>query len=309
MPKVFIDGEEGTTGLQIHSRLEKRGDIELIHLDDSTRKDETARREALAEADLSFLCLPDDVARDTERLLSDDARVIDCSTAHRTAEGWTYGFPELAGRREKIKGAKRVSNPGCHATGFISLLAPLVEGGILPADERIVAHSLTGYSGGGKKMIRDYEREGRESRCDAPAEYSLELNHKHIPEMMRMTGLSVKPAFNPIVADFYCGMCVTVPIFRDRLKKKMGRREIREYFSQYYAGHKLIEVAEPDETMKYLPSNELAGRDILKIYVLGNDDEIMLSAILDNLGKGAAGAAIQNMNVMLGLDEYLGLRI
>lgn len=309
MFNVFIDGREGTTGLQIYERLQRRGDINLMVLPDEKRKDVAARKECLNSADLCFLCLPDSAARESVSLIENEkVRVIDASTAHRTAEGWVYGFPEIApDRREQIAAAKRVANPGCHATGFISLVAPLVKGGILPADYPLVAHSVTGYSGGGKKMIAEYEAEERDVALDSPRQYSLKLGHKHLPEMVRECGLAHAPIFNPIVADFYCGMCVTVPLYAKLLLKNIGVDDVREYFAKYYASHKFIKVSPKDDIPAYLAANELAGKNFLKIYVSGNDEMILLCSVFDNLGKGASGAAVQNMNIMLGMDESISL--
>ena len=309
MFNVFIDGREGTTGLQIYERLQRRNDINLITLSEEKRKDVNARKECLNEADISFLCLPDVAARESVSLISNPAaRVIDASTAHRTAEGWVYGLPEISdGRRALIAASKRVANPGCHATGFITLVAPLVKGGILGSDYPLTAHSVTGYSGGGKKMIAEYETAGRDIALDSPRQYSLSLSHKHLPEMVKECDLSHAPIFNPIVADFYCGMCVTVPLYKNLLLKSLCPDDIREYFAKYYASHNFIKVAQKDELPAYLAANELAGTNYLKIYVCGNDDMILLCSVFDNLGKGASGAAVQNMNIMLGLDEAYSL--
>ena len=305
MFNVFIDGREGTTGLQIFDRLSGRKDISLITLPEEKRKDAAARSECLNSADISFLCLPDAAAKEAAAMIKNPAaRVIDASTAHRTAEGWVYGLPELSKeRRRQIAAAARVANPGCHATGFITLVAPLVSGGILPADYPVVAHSVTGYSGGGKKMIAEYEAEGRDVSLDSPQQYALTLSHKHLPEMQQQCGLSHRPIFQPIVADFYCGMCVSVPLYRRLLAKKYGADDIRAYFAEYYASQNFVKVASEEDVPAYLPANELAGTNYLKIYVSGNDEMILLCSVFDNLGKGASGAAVQNMNIMLGLDE------
>lgn len=309
MIKVFIDGKEGTTGLQIYDRLSARKDIKLITLSDEMRKDVNARRECLNSADVSFLCLPDKAAVEAVSLVSNpDVKIIDASTAHRTNPNWVYGFPELSDeRRARIANCKRLANPGCHATGFISIVAPLVRGGIAPADYPFVAHSLTGYSGGGKKTIAQYNDESMDRELSSPREYALGLSHKHLPEMVRECGLSQAPLFNPIICNFYSGMCVTVPIFTNLLAKKVNVNNIREYFAQYYARQKLVEVATEDEVPAYLASNALTGTDRLKIFVSGNDDRIFIASVFDNLGKGASGAAVQNMNIMFGLDETTSL--
>ena len=309
MYDIFIDGREGTTGLQIFQRLKKRDDVNVIVLPEEKRKDIVARRECLNSVDLCFLCLPDDAARQSVSLIENPSvRVIDASTVHRTAEGWVYGLPELSKkRREQIAVAKRVTNPGCHATGFITLVAPLVGGGIVDADYPFVAHSVTGYSGAGKKSIAQYEAEERDIALSSPRQYALGLKHKHLPEMVRECGLSHAPIFNPIICDFYCGMCVTVPIYSSLINKKMGIEDVRRYFAEYYASQNFVKVAAKDEIPDYLPANELSGTNLLKIYVAGNDEQILLASVFDNLGKGASGAAVQNMNIMLGVDERYSL--
>lgn len=305
MIKVFIDGKEGTTGLQIYDRLSARNDIELITLSDDLRKNTEARRECLNSADVSFLCLPDAAAIEAANLVANPkAKIIDASTAHRTSPDWTYGFPELSKeRREEIANCKRLANPGCHATGFISIVAPLVKSGIVSPDYPFVAHSLTGYSGGGKKTIAEYNSENRNIELSSPREYALGLSHKHLPEMVRECGLSQAPIFNPIICDFYSGMCVTVPLFANLMNKKLSVDGIREFFAEYYVRRNFVKVANSDEIPFYLASNALSGTNGLKIFVSGNDDRIFIASVFDNLGKGASGAAVQNMNIMFGLDE------
>ncbi len=309
MYNIFIDGREGTTGLQIFQRLEKRKDVNIISLPEEKRKDVSARRECLNSADLCFLCLPDEAARQSVSLIENTSvRVIDASTAHRTVEGWVYGLPELSKkRREQIASAKRVANPGCHATGFITLVAPLVSGGIVGADYPFVVHSVTGYSGAGKKGIAQYEAEDRDSSLSSPRQYALGLKHKHLLEMVSECGLSHTPIFNPIICDFYSGMCVTVPLYVSLMDKKMDVEGIRRYFAEYYASQKFLKVASKYEIPDYLPANELSGTNQLKIYVSGNEEQILLVSVFDNLGKGASGAAVQNMNIMLGVDEEYSL--
>ncbi len=309
MFRVFIDGKEGTTGLQIYDRLEKRSDIELLVLPEEKRKDLASRREMLNAADISFLCLPDAAAIEAVSLVDNPkARIIDASTAHRTAPGWVYGFPEIdRDRRAQIAASSRVANPGCHATGFISIVAPLVRAGVVAPDYHFVAHSLTGYSGGGKKTIAQYETEGRSVLLDSSREYAIGMCHKHIPEMMDQCHLEVKPVFNPVICDFYAGMCVVVPLFRDLLARNWTKSDFAEYFEEYYAGENFVKVGNPADNPAYLASNLLTGTNELEIFVDGNDDQIFLAAVLDNLGKGASGAAVQNMNIMLGLDETTGL--
>ncbi len=309
MFNVFIDGKEGTTGLQIFDRLKSRKDINVVQLSDDMRKDVKARKECLNSADISILCLPDDAAQEAVAMVENSrVKIIDASTAHRTSAGWIYGFPEIsAERREKIAAAKRVANPGCYATGFISVVSPLVKSGIVAADYPFVAHAVSGYSGAGKKAIAQYQSEGRDKALDSPREYALELAHKHLPEMVNECGLLFKPIFNPYICDFYCGMCVTVPIYTRFLSKNYDVKAIRSFFAEYYAGQSFIKVPEENEIPSYLAANELAGTNILKIYVSGNDEQIFIASVFDNLGKGASGAAVQNMNIMLGADESLSL--
>lgn len=305
MIKVFIDGSAGTTGLRIRERLSTRKDIELLILPEETRKDPAARADALNSAAVSFLCLPDAAAVEAASFVtSADAVVIDTSTAHRVAEGWVYGMPELAGQREKLKAAKRIANPGCHATGFISLVAPLVAAGLLKKDVRLSAFSLTGYSGGGKKMIAEYEAEEPDPLYRAPRQYALGQTHKHLPEMSKLCGLDHSPVFCPIVAPYYAGMEVTVPLTPAETSASV--EEIREAYRAYYKDG-LIRFSEGTDENGFLSAGAFAGRDDLEVSVYGNDERILLVSRFDNLGKGASGAAIQNMNIALGLNESEGL--
>ena len=305
MKKVFIDGSAGTTGLRIRERLADRRDIELLILSEEKRKDVAARREALNSADIAFLCLPDDAAREAVAMIENpNTAVIDTSTAHRTASGWLYGFPELCHDRAALASAKRIANPGCHASGFVALVAPLVRAGLLAKDARLSAFSLTGYSGGGKKMIAEYEAEARAEVLNAPRQYGLTQKHKHLPEMQAVCGLDVAPIFSPIVADYYAGMEVTVPLFADTVKGSVAD-VIAIYRDAYRNG--LVRFAPAMGEGGLLAGNGLAGRDDMEIGVLGNDERILLVARFDNLGKGASGAAIQNMNILLGVDEAAGL--
>ena len=308
MTKVFIDGKEGTTGLQIYDRLGARADIELLTLPEELRKDAGARAEAVNGADIVFLCLPDAAAKESVSLCRNGhVRIIDASTAHRTAAGWAYGFPELSQKhRAAVASSARVAVPGCHASGFIALVYPLLAGGIAAPDYPFACHSVTGYSGGGKKMIAEYETEDRAPGLDSPRRYALGQAHKHLPEMTAVCGLEYAPVFDPIVADFYSGMCVTVPLHARLLRKKMGVNGIKDYFAQYYASQNFVEVA--DESPSYLAADLLAGTNRMRIYCGGNDERIVLSAVFDNLGKGASGAAVQCMNIMLGLDERTSLQ-
>lgn len=306
MISVFIDGSAGTTGLRISERLSERKDLSLIHLDEAHRKDPKAREEALNAAQVAFLCLPDDAAREAVSLVHGDTVIIDTSTAHRTAPGWVYGFPELPGQQEKIIHAKRIANPGCHASGFIALVAPLVQAGLLKAGAALTCFSLTGYSGGGKKMIAEYENPHRDLAYQSPRQYGLTQQHKHLKEMIHICGLDTAPVFCPIVADFYSGMEVTVPVFR---KDLLGTAEdIRQLYAEVYHTP-VVHFESFPEDLAMLPANQMAGRDDMVIRVAGNEDRILLTACFDNLGKGASGAAIQNMNIVLGLDQTLGLNL
>ena len=306
MISVFIDGSAGTTGLRISERLSERKDLSLIHLDEAHRKDPKAREEALNAAQVAFLCLPDDAAREAVSLVHGDTVIIDTSTAHRTAPGWVYGFPELPGQQEKIVHAKRIANPGCHASGFIALVAPLVQAGLLKAGAALTCFSLTGYSGGGKKMITEYENPHRDLAYQSPRQYGLTQQHKHLKEMIHICGLDTAPVFCPIVSDFYSGMEVTVPVFR---KDLLGTAEdIRQLYAEVYHTP-VVHYESFPEDLAMLPANQMAGRDDMVIRVTGNEDRILLTACFDNLGKGASGAAIQNMNIVLGLDQTLGLNV
>ena len=308
-PKVYIDGQAGTTGLQIWDRIGARTDIELLRIDEDKRHDTEERRRFLNAADVVFLCLPDDGAREAVSLVENpDVRIIDASTAHRTAAGWTYGFPELsAEQRAAIASSKRIANPGCHATGFISCVAPLVRAGVLPADYPLTCYSLTGYSGGGKRMIADYEAEGRPEALDAPGIYGLTLAHKHLPEMQQVCGLSVAPVFMPVVDDYYKGMATTVMLHNSLLAGAPSAREVRDVLAAHYAGQRFVSVEEFGQNGPTLYANALAGTNELRIVVCGNDERTSVTALFDNLGKGASGAAVQNMNIVLGLDEATGL--
>ena len=305
MTKVFIDGSAGTTGLRIRERLAGRKDIELMTLPEELRKDPSARADALNTSAVSFLCLPDAAAMEAVSFVTDpDAVIIDTSTAHRVADGWVYGMPELSGQREKLKAARRIANPGCHATGFISLVAPLVAAGLIDRNARLSCFSLTGYSGGGKKMIAEYEAPEPDPLYRAPRQYALGQVHKHLPEMAKLCGLDHPPVFSPIVAPYYAGMEVTVPLTPDQISA--SAEEIREVYRAYYR-QGLIRFAEAPDEAGFLSAGAFAGRDDLEVSVFGNEERILLVSRFDNLGKGASGAAIQNMNLVLGLDEQEGL--
>ena len=304
MKTIFIDGSAGTTGLRIHERLSARGDIRLLEIPEAQRKDPAVRSEYLNAADAAFLCLPDGAAREAVGFVtSPDTVVIDTSTAHRTNEEFVYGFPELTGQREKIQNAKRIANPGCHATGFIALVRPLTETGVLPKDARLSCFSLTGYSGGGKKMIADYEAPENGQMLQAPRMYGLGQTHKHLPEMQKVCSLAAAPIFCPVVSSYYAGMQVTVPLFRAEVGG--SAEKIREIYQSYYNSG-VVRYAETDEN-GFLSAGTFAGSDSMTVGVFGCDERILLVARFDNLGKGASGAAIQNMNLALGFEETAGL--
>lgn len=302
-PKIYIDGKEGTTGLQIYERLGKRDDIELLLIDDEKRKDLTERKKLLNAADLVFLCLPDAAAIEAVGLIdNDNTRVIDASTAHRTASGWDYGFPELsAEHRAAIIRSKRVANPGCHASGFISSVYPLVKLGVIHADQPVCAYSLTGYSGGGKKLIAEYEDPDRDPRHESHRIYGTNLKHKHLPEMQKVCGLSQAPVFSPILGDFYKGMATTV------LLPGTDAALVQEKLTAYYEGQTFVSVAPLGGDEPVIYADTLAGTNQLRLIVCGHEGQTTVTALFDNLGKGASGAAVQNMNLMLGFDETAGL--
>ena len=310
MKTVFIDGSAGTTGLRIYERLQARQDIALMTLPDELRKDPAAKREALNSCDLAFLCLPDAAAMEDVQLVENpDVVVLDTSTAHRTNPAWVYGFPELSPAHEQaIRNAKRIAVPGCHASGFIALVYPLVAEGILSPDALLSCHSLTGFSGGGKKMIAAYREQARPALYDAPRQYGLSQQHKHLPEMAAVTGLKNSPVFCPIVADFYSGMEVTVPLFASQMAKQMGVSQLQDFYSGWYHSALVYCDKEPDGD-GMLSACALSGKDAMCIHVTGNDERILLTARYDNLGKGASGAAIECMNLVLGLDPATGLEI
>ena len=318
MKKVFIDGSAGTTGLRIRERLSSRADLELVVLPDEIRKDVSARRDALNSCDVAFLCLPDVAAIEAVSLVENpNTVVIDTSTAHRTSDGWEYGFPELAGRRAAIAKSKRIANPGCHASGFIALVEPLVRAGIVAKDEKLSAFSLTGYSGGGKKMIAEYGElgtgNGERDLLAGGRQYALGQSHKHLPEMVNVCGLDAAPCFSPIVVPHYSGMEVTVPLFdRDLAAIKACYREYygESAFAKATADKPgLVCFADDPAAAEggFLSSAGLSGRDSLEVSCYGNGERVVLVARFDNLGKGASGAAIQNMNLVLGCAEDEGL--
>lgn len=305
MAKVFIDGSAGTTGLRIYERLADRSDVTLIRLSEELRKDTEARRCALNEADVAFLCLPDAAAIEAVALVENpETVIIDTSTAHRTHPEWTYGFPELDGQRERLKASRRIANPGCHASGFIALVAPLIKAGLLSPNVALSCFSLTGYSGGGKKMIAEYEDAERDALLDAPQLYGLTQAHKHLPEMKAVCALQKEPSFCPIVAPYYAGMEVTVPLFADQINGSV--EDIKQAYRNF-AQNGLVRFCENANEKGLLSANAMEGRDDMLLSVCGNDERILLVAQFDNLGKGASGAAIQNMNLILGVPEETGL--
>lgn len=309
MHKVFIDGKAGTTGLRIYERLAAYDGIELLILSEEERKSPQARAEMINSSDLTFLCLPDDAARESLSFVKNDTtKIIDTSTAHRTSSDFTYGFPELSLElKEQIKSCKRLAVPGCHASGFIALIYPLVKKGLLDPTAITSFFSLTGYSGGGKKMIASYEADEKDDSLLAPQCYALGQNHKHLKEIQHMTGLEKAPVFSPIVSDFYSGMFVSIPLFPEQLSKKMSVSELSQFYLDYYQGHTLLRVSPFEEEKTAVSANAAKGKDTMELKVCGNDERLTLTALYDNLGKGASGAALQCMNLMLGFDETKGL--
>ena len=307
MYNVFIDGSAGTTGLKIVERLSARKDLNLILLSEEKRKDLSARKEAINSCDVAFLCLPDAAAIEAVSLIENDkVKVIDTSTAHRVNPAWAYGFPELKGLEEKIRNSKRIANPGCHASGFIALVNPLIDAGVISKDVALTCFSITGYSGGGKKMIAEYESADKPLLYGAPRQYGLTQTHKHLPEMKEICGLNNLPIFCPIVADFDRGMEVTVPLFSKDIKTDLNG--IKEIYKNAYNG-KIVKFNDCADESGFLSAMSMRGRDDMEISVFGNDQRMLLCARFDNLGKGASGAAIQNMNILLGVDQTTGLNV
>jgi N-acetyl-gamma-glutamyl-phosphate reductase len=310
---VFVDGQHGTTGLRIYERLNGRNDIEVVKIPEEKRKDSETKRKLLNETDIVFLCLPDDAARESVSLIKNDSVcVIDGSTAHRVSEGWIYGLPELKKeQRDLIKKSKRITVPGCHATGFVLMLYPLISKGIVSPDYPVSCHAVAGYSGGGKALISHYVGEDVPDSIKNPRPYSLALNHKHIPEMTKIVGLSRPPVFTPTVVDVYNGEIVSIPLVPDHLEKRLSAADIWELLADYYRGERFVKVMPypADECLKsgYMTFTDCNETNNLEIFVFGGKDRILLSARYDNLGKGASGAAVQNMNIVLGLDEATGL--
>lgn len=312
--KIFIDGSEGTTGLRIHERFAEREDVELLPISSELRKDKEERKRLINSSDITFLCLPDAAAEESVSLVENDhVRIIDTSTAHRTMEGWAYGFPELSKEhREAIAAGNRIAVPGCYATGFISLVYPMVAEGLISADYPVSAFGISGYSGGGRKMITAYEAEEREDALLAPREYALSQAHKHLKEMKKIPGLKREPLFSPIVADYYSGMVVSVPVYTELMNKGRTPQEVWKYLADFYADSRFVRVmpfGAEEASANMLAGNAMSGRDSLRIYVTGNEDRVLLSSQFDNLGKGASGAAIQCLNIALGCEESKGLHL
>ncbi len=308
MHKVFIDGAHGTTGLKINEYLAGRSDIQILEIDPEKRKDTGARINMIKQADVSILCLPDQAAKEIAAAAPDNAVIIDTSTAHRTDPDWTYGMPELAAdQRDKIRISTRIANPGCHASGFILLVRPLIDAGLLDRDSLLACFCVTGYSGGGKKMIAGYEEDGRSSVLDSPGQYALGQAHKHLPEMVRMTGLAKAPCFSPVVADFYSGMVMTVPVHSSMLNRGATIEDVKNTLHLRYDAEPLIKVCDEAPEGGTVYSNPMAGSNGMEMYVTGNEERMLLIASYDNLGKGASGAAVQNLNIVLGTEETAGL--
>ncbi len=308
MVKVFIDGQAGTTGLQIKDKLLKHPQVLLLEIESEKRKDPFERQKLMNEADVVFLCLPDAAAIEAVKLVTNpETVVIDASTAHRTADGWVYGFPELSSEHyNKIKNAKRIANPGCHASGFVSIVYPLVSSGIMPKDYPVTAFSITGYSGGGNKMIDEYECPEREEEIGTPRQYGLTQNHKHLPEMKKVCGLDSYPVFMPVVSDYYCGMAVSVPLITSKLTVEGGIDAVYNLFKNFYKDSKFINVSLAPQGGFLSPLGH-EGTNRMTIYVTGNDERIVVTSVFDNLGKGASSAAVENMNIAMGFDETTAL--
>lgn len=307
MVKVFIDGKEGTTGLKIYERLGVRSDIELITIDEEKRKDPEERKKCINASDITFLCLPDAAAIEAVSMVENpNTKIIDASTAHRTKDDWAYGFPELGKEfRQKVESGKRVAVPGCHASGFLSIVYPLIKCGIMPKDYPVVCHSISGYSGAGKKAIAEYGDPNRSVYLDSPRQYALTQVHKHLPEMQKISGLMDKPLFTPIIADFYSGMEVTIPLYTKLLNGNQTVESVYKALMSHYEGQKMVkvELCYGDNAVNFMPANLLSDKNTMTISVHGNDERIVITSVFDNLGKGASGAAMQCMNIMLGLDE------
>ena len=311
--KIYIDGQEGTTGLKISERFKNRNDVEILRISEEKRKDSAERAKFINMSDYTFLCLPDSASREAVSFVDNDhVRIIDASTAHRTNPAWAYGFPELSqAHRDKIKNSNRVAVPGCYASGFASIVYPLVKNGIIPDDFPVFAYATSGYSGEGKKAIAVYESDEKPEEYNSPRQYALSQEHKHLPEMQAVSGLKYKPMFNPIICDYYSGMVVSVPIQSRQLDKNITAEKIHEMYMKHYENAQLVEVmpfmTKEEQKTFFLASNTLSGLNKMQVFVFGNDEQILLCSRLDNLGKGASGAAVQCLNIMMGIDETTGL--
>lgn len=311
MTKVFIDGKDGTTGLKIYKRFENRNDIELILIDPEKRKDAKERARLINESDITFLCLPDAASIEAVSLVENDkVKIIDTSTAHRTLEGWAYGFAELSGEhRRRIENSNRIAVPGCYASGFNSIVYPLVNSGFISSDYDIVCYALSGYTGAGKKGIAQYEDKNRDSELDSPRLYALTQEHKHLKEMKAVSGLAKTPIFSPVICDYPQGMVVTIPLYTSKMTKKYTKEDIQKMFAEHYAESSIVKIRPLGYTEGMIGTNNFAGRDDMEIEINGNDERILITSRFDNLGKGASGAAIQCMNIAMGIDEKTGLNI
>lgn len=311
MTKIFIDGSQGTTGLKIFNRFENRSDIELLQIDESKRKNASERAKMINESDITFLCLPDAASIEAVSLVTNDkVKIIDTSTAHRTNPEWAYGFAELdKSFRDKIRTSNRIAVPGCYASGFNSIVYPLIASGVLPKDYPITCYAMSGYTGAGKNGIAQYENPEREIELDSPRQYALTQEHKHLKEMKAISGLERVPFFAPHICDYPCGMVVSIPIFTDMLTKKMTKADIQSLFAEHYAGEQFVKVRELGYSASMIGANNFDGRDDMEIEINGNDDRILITSRFDNLGKGASGAAIQCLNIALGIDEATGLNL
>lgn len=311
--KIYIDGQEGTTGLKISERFKNRNDVEILRISEEKRKDSAERAKFINMSDYTFLCLPDSASREAVSFVDNDhVRIIDASTAHRTNPAWAYGFPELSqAHRDKIKNSNRVAVPGCYASGFASIVYPLVKNGIIPDDFPVFAYATSGYSGAGKKAIAVYESDEKPEEYNSPRQYALSQEHKHLPEMQAVSGLKYKPMFNPLICDYYSGMVVSVPIQSRQLDKNITAEKIHEMYMKHYENARLVEVmpfmTKEEQKTFFLASNTLSGLNKMQVFVFGNDEQILLCSRLDNLGKGASGAAVQCLNIMMGIDETTGL--
>ncbi len=313
MPKVFIDGQAGTTGLRIKSRLQQRDDIELLEIDQEKRKSNAEIKKLLNASDVTFLCLPDDAAKEAVTLLDKDnkhTKIIDASTAHRTSHGWAYGFPELSAEFKKgIEENQLIANPGCYASGFISIVYPLIAHGIIGKDYPLTCFAVSGYSGGGNKAIAQYEEDERDPELDSPRQYALGQTHKHLKEMQAVTGIERTPIFSPMICNYKCGMVVSIPLFTNMLAKSVTPNEVREVLKEHYAGSKFVKVRDTGYSKNMIGANNFDGRDDMEIELNGNADRFVITSRFDNLGKGASGAAIECMNIACGIKDDKSLNI